>query len=244
MGINDGIGDQVYGIPTSIGGATANSFNDVELGYSSHVSPHRVVATLSYVIPEKIGSTTIAFNYEGQMLGYTSSGISYTNWTPTMNSDVTGLGACNNTLFIPTEEQLEVMNFASETNKLQFAQWIEGNSYAKSHRGQFAERGCMNMPWHNQLNFKLQQNFFVADGTGRKHNLEVGLDVKNLLNLFNPAWGTYKQVSGTDILSWTAADKNDPSLGGTYKFLGGEKFNTYASTASTWSMMLSLRYYF
>lgn len=244
MGVNDGVGDQVTGILSSVGSETANGGNDVELGYSSHVSPHRVVATLSYVIPEKIGSTTIAFNYEGQMLGYTSSGISYTNWTPTMKSDLSGLGTTAPTIYIPTEDELKKMNFSSETNRQQFEQWIEGNSYAKSHRGQFAERGCMNMPWHNQLNFKLQQNFFVADATGRKHNLEVAMDVKNLMNLLNPAWGTYKQINSTALLDWKAIDNNQPELGGTYTFLGNEKFNTYASTASTWSMMLSLRYFF
>ena len=144
------------------------------------------------------------------------------------------------------------MNFVSEQNKEEFNAWIEGNAYTRNHRGEYAERGCMTMPWHNQLDFKLQQDFIMPDASGRKHNLQIALDVNNLLNLLNPAWGTYKTLNNTNIMSWKATDKNDPSLGGVYTFNGGQSagksqscvFSTLASTASTWSMMFSLRYFF
>ncbi|MBQ0033837.1 MAG: TonB-dependent receptor [Bacteroidales bacterium] len=234
IGVNDGVGDQVTGILSSVGSATANGGNDAELGYSSYVSPHRLVATLSYVIPEKIGSTTLALHYEGQQIGYLS-GISYTTWTPTMDKDLSGLGTTNPTIYIPTEEQLEVMNFASDANKEEFNAWISANKALDAQRGSFATRGCMTMPWHNQLDFKFMQNFFVADGTGRKHNLEVGMDIKNLLNLVNPAWGTYKNITSTNVLSWKD---------GVYTFKDTTKPAVYANTASTWSIMFSARYFF
>ncbi|MCQ2334842.1 MAG: TonB-dependent receptor [Paludibacteraceae bacterium] len=234
MTINEGLGDQVTSV-FSTNTFTRNGSNSIELGQSGFVSPHRVVATLSYRIPEKIGATTLALHYEGSSLGYEGT-YSYTRWTPTMSTDVTGQGGAYNTIFIPTEDQLEIMNFSSETNKYQFNEWIESNKYLASHRGQFAERGCMAMPWHNQLDFKFMQNFFVADGSGRKHNLELGWDVNNVLNLLNPAWGTYKQISKTQALSWKDGVYTfDPTVG---------QFNHFANTASTWSMLLSLRYYF
>lgn len=235
MTVNDGLGDQVTSV-FSTNTNTANGSNKIELGKSGFVSPHRVVACLSYAIPEKIGTTTISLRYEGQNIGYVGTQYSYTTWTPTMSAAVVGDGGAYNTVYIPTDEQLKKMNFASETNKQQFEQWIEGNSYAKSHRGQFAERGCMTMPWHNQLDLKLQQNFFVADGSGRKHNIELGMDVNNLLNLLNPAWGTYQTLNNTNLLSWKD---------GVYTYNPSScKFSTLASTASTWSMMFSLKYFF
>lgn len=235
MTLNDGLGDQVTSV-FSTNTYSANGSNAVELGRSGFVAPHRVVACLSYRIPEKIGATTLSLRYEGQNIGYIGTQYSYTTWTPTMSAAVVGDGGAYNTIFIPTEDQLELMNFTSETNKQQFAQWIEGNKYAANHRGQFAERGCMTMPWHNQLDFKLEQNFVIADGTGRKHNIEVGMDINNFLNMLNPAWGTYKTMNNSNLLSW----KN-----GVYTYNADAcQFSTLASTASTWSMMLSLKYHF
>lgn len=249
--VNDGLGDQVTSV-FSTNTNSANGSNNVELGNASFVAPHRVVACLNYRIPEKIGATTLSLRYEGQNMGYIGNQYSYTTWTPTMSAAVVGDGGANNTLFIPTEEQLEKMNFVSEQNKEEFNAWIEGNAYTRNHRGEYVERGCMTMPWHNQLDFKLQQDFIMPDASGRKHNLQIALDVNNLLNLLNPAWGTYKTLNNTNIMSWKATDKNDPSLGGVYTFNGGQSagknqscvFSTLASTASTWSMMFSLRYFF
>jgi hypothetical protein len=91
------------------------------------------------------------------------------------------------------------------------------------------------MPWFSQLNFKINQdiNFVVA---GKKQTVQLGLDIKNLGNLINPAWGNIQQWGSNNVLTW----KNDA-----YTFnTDNAKWNTYNGTMSTWSMLLSARYFF
>lgn len=234
--VNDGLGDQVTSV-FSTNTYAANGSNQSGLGYSSYVAPHRVVANASYVIKEgNHASTTLALFYEGTNSGYVGTQYSYTRWTPTMSANVTGDGGAYNVIYIPTEAELDQMNFASEANKAAFNRWISENPAINAQRGHYAERGCMTMPWHNQLNFKLMQNINFADATGRKHNVEIGWDVKNVLNLLNREWGNYQYLNNQAVLAWKD---------GVYTYNASScKFAPLASTASTWSMMLSLKYYF
>lgn len=245
MAVNDGLGDQVTSV-FSTNTFSQNGSNESGLGYASYVSPHRFVANVSYVIPEgKHASTALSLFYEGSNVGYIGNQYSYTRWTPTMSANVTGDGGSYNTIYIPTEAELENMTFSSDANKAEFNKWIDANPAIAAQRGNYATRGCMTMPWRSQLNFKLMQNINFADNSGRKHNVEIGWDVKNLLNLFNREWGNYQTINNTNVLSWKANDKNDMKAGGVYTFNPSScQFSPLASTASTWSMMLSLKYYF
>lgn len=235
--INDGLGDQVSSV-FSYNTNAVNGSNEPELGYSSYVSPHRLLANISYVIEEgKHASTTLSLYYEGSNVGYVVES-SYTRWTPTMSTNVTNEGGSNNVIYIPTEAELEKMTFVNENNKADFNHFITEHKTLNRRRGQYAERGCMTMPWHNQLNFKLKQNLHFADESGRVHNMEIGWDVRNLLNLFHRDWGNFYCVDNTTILKWENGVYTFDPLGG-----AGEVTRS-SSVASTWSMAVSLKYYF
>ena len=231
----DGIGDQVTSaFNTNTYGV--NGSNSHELGYSSYVAPHRLVLNANYRFEYGKGkfATTVGLFYEGYNFAYVG-GYSYTRSSYTLNSNVNGDGGANSLMYIPTEKELEAMPFKDEDNKAAFNEFIAGDKYLSQHRGEYSERGAIVMPWFSQLNFKINQdiNFVVA---GKKQTVQLGLDIKNLGNLINPAWGNIQQWGSNSVLTW----KNDQ-----YTFNADQaKWSTYSGTMSTWSMLLSARYFF
>ena len=231
----DGIGDQVTSaFNTNTYGV--NGSNSHELGYSSYVAPHRLVLNANYRFEYGNGkfATTVGLFYEGYNFAY-FGGYSYTRSSYTLNSNVNGDGGAYSLMYIPTEKELEAMPFSSEDNKAAFNEFIAGDKYLSQHRGEYSERGAIVMPWYNQFNLKINQdfNFMVA---GKKQTVQLGLDIKNLGNLLNPAWGSIQSWGSNSIL--TLKD-------GAYTFNADQaKWSTYSGTISTWSMLLSARYFF
>lgn len=107
--------------------------------------------------------------------------------------------------------------------------------------GKYAERGGAVMPWHHQLDFKFNQDFYMMIG-GKKNLLQFGVDIQNIANLLNKNWGLYKTVNSTTPLmdngdgTFTMQKASGQVLNSTYK--------NYENTASTYRVMFSLRYIF
>ena len=231
--VSEGVGDQVSSAYNTMTYTTMGS-NTAELGHSAFVSPNRLIANLSYRIDEgSFGATTIGLFYEGYNHCYVG-GFSYTRYSYTM-PNVTGDGGANNLIYIPTEKELEGMTFADADNKAAFNKFIENDKYLSKHRGQYSERGGVVAPWQHRFNFKVAQDFDfrVAE---KKNTIQVGLDVNNIGNLLNSNWGTYDKLSGDQILSY------DPKTSA-YTF-SEPTWTKVATVASTWEMLLSLRYFF
>ena len=230
--IQEGYGDQVSSLFNG-GNYSVNGSNVPELGHSAFVSPHRVIANISYKIQEgRHFATTLGLFYEGYNHGWQGS-YSYTRFSYTLNSDVTGVGGAHNLVYIPTDAELEDMPFADADNKAAFAAFLQSDKYMSSHRGQYSERGAIVAPWQNRFNVKVAQDFtfYVAN---KPTTIQVGLDINNVANLLNSNWGTSKQLNTQDILAY----KN-----GAYTFTAPE-FKTYRSTFNTWQMLLSARLFF
>ena len=230
--IQEGYGDQVSSL-FSGGNYSVNGSNVPELGHSAYVSPNRVIANVSYKIQEgKHFATTLGLFYEGYNHCYVGS-YSYTRYSYTFKSDVTGVGGAYNLVYIPTDAQLTEMPFTSEENKAEFKTFIENDKYLSSHRGQYSERGALVAPWQNRINVKVAQDFifYVAN---KPTTLQIGLDINNFANLLNSNWGLCKQVSAQEILEY----KNS-----TYTFTA-PTVQTYRSTFNTWQMLLSARLFF
>jgi len=234
--LNDGLGDQVTSV-FSTNTYAKNGSNVPELGHSSYVAPNRVLASVSYKINEgKHAATVLSAFYEGTNHGYVGNQYSYTRWTYTFNSCLTGEGGAYNTIYIPTESELAKMQFVSDENRVAFNERIMSDKYLSTRRGQYAERGSQVMPWHNQLDLKVEQDIFFTQKDGRKHNIVVGLDIKNALNLVNPKWGNFKTLNNQELLKYN---------NGIYTYNADAcTYSTLASTVSTWAMLLSLRYKF
>ena len=180
--VTDGIGDQV----TSAYNTNAfgiNGSNVHELGYSSYVTPHRVLFNLGWTW--HIGQHTtenIGLYYEGFNHCYIG-GYSYTRYSYTMTSNVNGDGGSNSLAYIPTEAQLFADN-TPYTNPEEFNDFIKADKYLSAHRGMYAERGGAIAPWRHTFNFKYERTYKFKAGP----SISAGIDIKNLANLFYRGW--------------------------------------------------------
>lgn len=248
----DGIGDQVasayYNNRYSV-----NGNNDMELGYGTYVAPNRLLISASYKkdYGKNFGSE-VGLIYEGMNIGY-ADGYSCTRYTYQLTSNVVGDYGSNGLVYIPaSREALNEWNFKDngsytvEQQKDDFWAYINQDDYLKNHKGEYAERGGAVMPWHHQLDFKFNQNFYL-NVAGQKNTLQFGVDIKNLANLLNSSWGLYKSVNNTKLLNYTAG-KNGAQ--GSFQFQKNGKnvlsktYTNHTSFNSTYSIQFSIRYIF
>ena len=244
----DGIGDQVssayYNNRYSI-----NGNNDKELGYGTYVAPNRLLISASYKkdYAKHFGSE-VGLIYEGMNIGY-AGGYSCTRYSYTMTGNVVGDYGSNNLIFIPeSREALDKWTFAdygsytAEAQKNDFWNYINQDDYLKNHKGEYAERGGAVMPWHHQLDFKFNQNFYL-NVAGQKNTLQFGVDIKNLANLLNSSWGLYKTVNNMSLLKYDAK-KNAYQFQKNGKEVLSKTYTNLTSFNSTYSIQFSIRYIF
>ena len=248
----DGVGDQVssayYNNRYSV-----NGNNDMELGYGTYVAPNRLLISASYKkdYGKNFGSE-VGLIYEGMNMGY-ADGYSCTRYTYQLTGNVVNDYGSNGLVYIPaSRESLDKWNFKDNgkytavQQKDDFWAYINQDDYLKNHKGEYAERGGAVMPWHHQLDFKFNQNFYL-NVAGQKNTLQFGVDIKNLANLLNNSWGLYKTVNNTKLLKYTAG-KNGAQ--GSFQFQKNGKdvlsktYTNLTSFNSTYSIQFSIRYIF
>ena len=232
--LSEGYGDQVSSA-FSANNYSVNGSNIASLGHSGFVPPHRAIANISYSIEQGgKGKSTFGLFYEGMNLCYIGD-YSYNRMSYVMDGDLTGVRGANNLIYIPTAQQLASMPFSSEDNKAAFEAFIQGDKYLSKHRGEYSERGAVEVPWVHRFNFKFTQdiNFMVA---GRQNTFQIGFDINNVGNLINSKWGVAKKVKDEKVLKWDASKQQ-------YTFTA-PKWSVATNTYSTWQMLLSLRYFF
>lgn len=248
----DGVGDQVssayYNNRYSV-----NGNNDMELGYGTYVAPNRLLISASYKkdYGKNFGSE-VGLIYEGMNMGY-ADGYSCTRYTYQLTGNVVNDYGSNGLVYIPaSREALDKWNFkdngkyTAEQQKDDFWAYINQDDYLKNHKGEYAERGGAVMPWHHQLDFKFNQNFYL-NVAGQKNTLQLGVDIKNLANLLNNSWGLYKTVNNTKLLKYTAGKDG---AAGSFQFQKNGKdvlsktYTNLTSFNSTYSIQFSIRYIF
>ena len=244
----DGIGDQVssayYNNRYSI-----NGNNDKELGYGTYVAPNRLLISASYKkdYGKNFGSE-VCLIYEGMNMGY-ADGYSCTRYTYQLTGNVVNDYGSNGLVYIPaSREALDKWNFkdngkyTAEQQKDDFWAYINQDDYLKNHKGEYAERGGAVMPWHHQLDFKFNQNFYL-NVAGQKNTLQFGVDIKNLANLLNSSWGLYKTVNNMSLLKYDAK-KNAYQFQKNGKEVLSKTYTNLTSFNSTYSIQFSIRYIF
>ena len=238
--LSDGIGDQLSSA------FNTNTYNVMgshtpELGYGTYVSPNRVIANVSYRIPEGRNlATTIGVFYEGYNLGYVGNSYSYTRHSYLVGAksgkntnSLTGDGGALSLVYIPTDAELDAMPFSSDENKAAYKAFLASDKYLSSHRGQYSERGAVVMPWNNRISIKVAQDvmFRIA---GKLQTLTLGVDINNVGNMLNSKWGNVQKLSSDTILTIE---------GGKYTF-SEPKWTPLQTTMSTWNLLFTARYAF
>ena len=251
----DGIGDQVTSAFTTNTYGVHGS-NAHELGYSSYVSPHRVLLNAGWTWNTgKHTTETVGLYYEGYNLcyvgGYSYSRYSYTEFVQsgTYQNSVNGDQGAHSLLYIPTQEELADMPFndvlndqgeiiqTAEANRAAFESFIESDKYLSNHRGQYAERGGAIAPWRHTINCKYERTYTFKGG----ESIAFGVDIKNIANLLNRSWGNVQRLSSSSILRVNGnGSETNPY---TYQFTN-PTWAPYASLYSTWSAALNVRFSF
>jgi len=217
-----------------------NPNNANELSYSVFDVPNRVLAQVSYTTPKYLNgrlATVVALNYNG------SNGMRY---CLTMNegtaaaTDFNGDGANGNTLlYIPTKDELAKMTFTSAADRTSFESWIEGDSYAKNHRGQYAERYSNSAPWENHFDLHLAEDFYYLKEVFNK--ISLSFDVMNVGNMIDKNWGVVYSsaytVSPLKVTKLTANSNGDQVP--TYSYQASSV--TKSDILSRWHLQVGLK---
>lgn len=261
----EGIGDQVSSAYINYRNSIS-AVNDWETGYSTYVAPNRILLSASYKLKEgKNAASTFSLIYDGSENGFMSN-YSYTRFSYIFSNNVTNdKSAPGNLLYVPrTREELDNWNFVdngsyvdangnkqaytADMQRDDFWTYINQDSYLKNRKGKYAERGGAKMPWHHQVDFKFNQDFYLMVG-GKRHTLQLGCDITNLPNLLNNKWGLYKQVSSNSLLSYKAGSGENGSNGAfTYNLVNNARhlktYRNYNNSWSTYQVLFSVRYIF
>ena len=248
----DGNGDQALG--TYQGTQQVKGLNTPTLASSQYVVPDRLVAMVSYRKEYlKHLATTISLFYQGSIDG---------RFSYVYNGDFNRDGVSGNDLiYIPTASEVAQMQFTNQTvngivydqnaQRSLFESYVQQDKYMRTHRGKYAERNGLLLPWRNQLDAKFIQDIFVKAGKSR-NTLQFTIDVFNFGNMLNPSWGKVKTINATSIL--IPQNQNLLVPGGavvpTFRLATSQNqivtntFRDNISVISTYSVQFGFRYLF
>src|SRR5207249_4763580 len=122
--------------------------------------------------------------------------------------------------------------FTADQEAAAWDAYIAQDPYLSKHRGEYAVRNAIFLPWVNRIDFSISQGVFHG-GTGRRHSGEVRLDVTNLGNLLNHNWGESQSLNTNQILTNPNVDAAGKS---TYRLAlvnGALPTKSYKTNAST-----------
>ncbi len=162
---------------------TVNGPNFADLHTSQYVTPHRVIASVSYM--DKAYNHFSLF-YEAHPAG---------RYSYMLDNDMNGDGYNYDAMFIPTMEQIEnnEFRFASTDDRDRYVSYAKNDKYLTKHAGEYAEGYSVFAPWMHRLDFRYAHDFKIKAGN-QMNTLQLSLDFKNVLNFFNSSWGISKYM--------------------------------------------------
>ena len=215
--------------------------NNIKLHNSQYVTPDRFI--FSATGHDRSGNH-YGLIYEAWRGGY--------NYSYMMANDMNGDGYNYDALYIPTDEQVAngEFRFVSEGDKTRFMDYVHANNYLKNHQGEYAEAYSLYSPWVHRVDLSYKHDFRL-NVCGAKHTLQLLLDVKNVLNLFNSSWGVSKYLNpeiGSDprILKYEGVDAQGYATFSTPKSIDGttKTFVPNKSLGQCWNASIGIKYIF
>lgn len=159
--------------------------NSPGLANSNFDIRNRIAGTISYnKVWNKAGRTNVSLFVSAQSGSPFTYGI--------VNNSVQGLPQQVSLAYIPQHD--EAVRFFKDNaiataaqQAAAFNQFIDGNQYLSSRRGNFTERNTGRTPWNVQADLHLSHDVFVA-GSGKQF-ITLTADVVNITNLISRKWG-------------------------------------------------------
>ena len=174
---------------------TVNGRNSEGRGPSDFDQAHRIISSISKKFTYLKGkmSTTIALAYTGQ----SGNPLSYVYGSNSMVRD-DGTTGGNDLIYIPTASELQGQTFLSNTvgtttytpqqQKDALETYIQGDKYLSRHRGDFADRNGARLPFTNNFDLKVLQDFNLKVGK-QTYQIQLSWDVYNLGNMLDRTAG-------------------------------------------------------
>ncbi|MEN6322021.1 MAG: carboxypeptidase regulatory-like domain-containing protein [Proteiniphilum sp.] len=220
---------------------TVEGPNHIKLHNSQYNTPDRLVASLT--THDKSGNH-YSLIYEGWRGG--------ANYSFMTLNDINADGYNYDAIYVPTDEEVasNQFRFVSEGDKTRFMDFVHNNSYLKNQQGQYAEAYSVYSPWVHRIDFGYKHDFVVNAGKD-KHNLQLSLDVKNVMNLFNSSWGVGKYLnpeigSEARILKYEGVDADGVATFSTSAAINGDTqtFTPSYTLGQCWYASIGIKYIF
>jgi hypothetical protein len=246
--------------------------NDPILAFSSHLTPHRVIASSSYRKEYlKHFATTLSVVYEAR------SGINFSYfYTGDMNRD----GIANNDLiYVPrSADEIRLVPTNALDTRTPAEIWRQLDTYIRqddllnANRGRYAGRNAGVAPFVHLVNLRLLQDFHIDMKNGKRNTLQFSFEMVNFLNFLNSNWGLIQLPARPGIMGFqgfenaavttpnTETNPLLPSNAHTTAMANGRPIFTFPTNAdgtplahsyvndtgigSRWQMQLGLRYIF
>ena len=201
-----------YGVSKDLSNGIRNSFQsnyevnpaitpgNPTLSNSNFDLRHRIVATLgTNFLWDPLNTTSLTFFYAGQSgspytVIYSSGGAPFGNaananlpYIPKDQGDIRFADKTNSdgSIYTASQQSTDLNNF------------ISGNKYLDSRRGQYAERNGLHTPWNHDLDMKIMHEFKLSR-KNKFQTLQLSFDVFNVLNLLNSDAGRVAFVSNVN----------------------------------------------
>ena len=225
--------------------------NNIQLHNSQYVTPDRVVASGTY--SDKSGNH-FSLIYEAWRGGY--------NYSYMLDNDMNGDGYNYDALYIPTDAQVGTIDtkldgpttgefrFASHADAQRFMDYVHNDKYLSKHQGEYAEAYSVYSPWVHRLDFSYKHDFKLNKKGNSSNVLQLSLDVKNLLNIFNSSWGVSKwmnsEVNEGRILKFENVDAEGYPVFSTPKKISGstQTFVPSVAIGQCWYASVGIKYMF
>ena len=174
------------------------------------------------------------------------------NYSYMLSNDMNGDGYAYDAVYIPTDAQVKNgdFRFVSDDDRDRFMAFVHKDKYLSKHQGKYAEAYSVYSPWVHRVDFSYKHDFKVKAGK-TTNILQLGFDIKNLLNIFNSNWGVMKILNpaiGTEakILKYEGADADGYAKFSTPKGVTGntKTFTPNHAIGQCWYASIGIKYMF
>ena len=219
---------------------TSEGPNNIKLHNSQYVTPDRVVASATY---SDKSNNHFSLIYEAWRGGY--------NYSYMLVNDMNADGYAYDALYIPTDDQVNnnEFRFKTEDDAQRFMDYVHGDKYLSKHQGEYAEAYSVYSPWVHRVDFSYKHDFKVRIGNS-VNKLQLSVDFKNILNLFNSNWGVSKwmnnDITEGRILKFENVDAEGYPVFSTPSAIHGntQTFVPSVSIGQCWYASVGIKYMF
>lgn len=232
---------------TWTGNAMQGDPNNPGLSFSNSSPGHRFFLSTNYRKEYfNFGATSFSLFWETRTIGNTSYIFS---------GDANGdASTSNDLLYIPrstSEMNFQTftaggITFTADQQAQAWETYINQDPYLSKHRGEYAVRGAVFLPFVKRMDLSIAQDVF-KEIAGSRQRFQFRVDFINFGNLLNHDWGVSQRLVSNSPLTNPAPDANG-ALGYRLRVINNALMTTsYQQTADisdVYKVMFSFRYFF